>query len=122
MKRRRPQLIDREATAAASFSDPRSYIKRSKDGETLTFLFGDDMTALRRRKFIESKGLCQMPVRGFTNGSRCNRSVTWETAELDHNPSLAQGGDDSEAGTRIICRRCHIARHNRVTKFSGANT
>jgi hypothetical protein len=118
MKRRKPQMIDREATAAAGFLDKRSYIKRGKDGDNLTFRFGEDMMALRKRKFEESKGFCQMPISGFTAGVRCNRNVSWETAELDHNPSLAQGGDDSLEGTRIICRRCHLSRHNRITKFT----
>jgi hypothetical protein len=116
VKRRRPKVIDREATAAAGFLDWRSYIKRSKDGETLTFLFGLDMGGLRKRIFERSKGFCEMPVRGVT-GHRCNRNIDWLTMELDHNPSLAFGGDDSEEGTRAICRRCHVARHNRITKF-----
>jgi hypothetical protein len=117
VKRRKPMLIDREATAAAGFIDSRSYIKRSRrTGDQLTFLFGLDMANLRRRKFDESKGFCQMPVNGVL-GLRCNRNVTWETAELDHDPSLANGGDDTMEGTRIICRRCHVARHNRTTKW-----
>lgn len=117
MKRRKPQLIDREATAAAEFLDRRSYIKRSrKTGESLTFLFGEDMTALRKRVFERSRGYCEMPIAGYAGGLRCQRNITWETAELDHNPSLAQGGDDTEEGTRIICRRCHLARHNRSVR------
>lgn len=84
----------------------------------LTFRFGEDMVALRRHKFEESKGFCQMPVNGFTNGVRCNRNISWETFELDHNPSLAHGGDDSMEGTRAICRRCHVARHNRTTRWT----
>lgn len=121
MKRRKPQLIDREATAAAGFLDPRSYIKRSKDGESLCFLFGADMEALRRLAFERSKFHCEMPINGYSTGIRCNRNIDWATMELDHNPSLAQGGDDSLEGVRCICRRCHLARHNRVTKFRMAN-
>jgi hypothetical protein len=117
MKRLRPNLFDREATAAAGFVDPRSYIKRSKDGELLTFLFGLDMTELRLKVFLRSRGFCEMPIRGVT-GHRCNRNLDWETMELDHDPSLANGGDDSEAGTRAICMRCHIARHNRTTRWT----
>jgi HNH endonuclease len=117
MKRRKPMLFDREATTAAGFADKRSYIKRSRDGGNRTFLFGDDMTQLRRRVFERSRGYCEMPVNGFTSAVRCQRNIDWETMELDHNPSLAQGGDDTEESTRAICRRCHVARHNRTTKW-----
>lgn len=117
MKRKRPYLFDSEATAVAGFTDPRSYVKRAKDGEMHYYRFGEDMTILRRRVFERSRGFCEMPIRGFSNGIRCNRNISWETFELDHNPSLAQGGDDTEEGTRAICRRCHVARHNRTTKF-----
>ena len=116
MKRRKPQLLDREATALAGFVDPRSYVKRAKDGEMQSYRFGDDMTILRRRVFERSRGYCEMPISGYTNGIRCQRNIDWETMELDHNPSLAQGGDDSEEGTRAICRRCHVARHNRSVR------
>ena len=122
MKRRRPRIIDREATEAAGFLDSDSYVKRSKDGELQTFLFGLDMTALRKRIFARSEGFCEMPLRGYTAGVRCNRNIFWETFELDHNPSLAQGGDDTEEGTRAICRRCHVARHARTTRFTNARS
>jgi hypothetical protein len=121
MKRRKPMFKDEEATKAAGFLDPRSYIKRSRDGGNRTFLFGDDMTQLRRRVFERSRGYCEMPVNGFTSAVRCQRNIDWETFELDHNPSLAQGGDDTEEGTRALCRRCHTMRHNRITKFRRAN-
>jgi hypothetical protein len=114
-------LFDKEATDAAGFLDNRSYIKRSRDGNNLTFRFGEDMGLLRRRVFERSRGFCEMPVNGFTAGIRCQRNISWETMELDHNPSLAQGGDDSLEGTRAICRRCHTMRHNRITKFGRAN-
>jgi len=117
MKRRHPNLYDKEATEAAHFDDPRSYIKRSKDGELLTYLFGVDMTALRKAAFERSKGFCEVPIHGF-NGHRCNRNVDWETAELHHAPPKSQGGDDSLASVLISCRRCHVAAHNRVTKFT----
>lgn len=120
MKRKKPQIIDVEATAAAGFIDPRSYVKRMKDGESATFLFGLDMTALRRRVFERSRGFCEMPLRGYTAGIRCDRNISWDTFELDHNPSLAQGGDDTEEGTRAICKRCHIARHNRSVRSDRA--
>lgn len=114
-------LYDKEATKAAGFLDPRSYIKRAKDGENLTFLFGLDMEALRKRVFEHSKGFCQMPVRGFTAGVRCNRNISWETSEMHHSPSLSQGGDDSEDGVLMICRRCHVAAHNRTTRWKERN-
>jgi hypothetical protein len=112
---------DESMTAAAGFVDPRSYVKRAKDGELQYYRFGLDMTALREAAFGRSKGFCEMPVRGYINGVRCNRCITWETFELDHNPSLAQGGDDSLEGVRAICGRCHVVRHNRVTKWRAAN-
>jgi 5-methylcytosine-specific restriction endonuclease McrA len=108
---------DEAATAAANFLNPDSYVKRAKDGELQYYRFGDDMRVLRVAAFERSGGYCEMPVRGYANGVRCNRNISWETMELDHNPSLAQGGDDSLEGVRAICRRCHVVRHNRVTKF-----
>ena len=116
MKRRNPRVIDAEATALAGFTDHRSYIKRNKDGDSQTFLFGDDLTQLRRRAFDRSRGFCEMPLRGFT-GQRCNRNISWETGELHHRPSLSQGGDDSLEGVLFICRRCHVATHGRITRF-----
>jgi len=107
---------DEAATAAAGFLDPRSYAKRAKDGETQYYRFGQDMHDLRMDAFERSKGYCEMPIHGVT-GVRCSRNISWDTFELDHNPSLAQGGDDSLEGVRAICRRCHVARHNRITKF-----
>lgn len=136
VKRRKPYLWDKEATAAAGFLDERSYIKRTKDGELRCYRFGEDMTRLRVQAFNRAGGAaeyylvngyrevvlhhdhayCEMPIRGVT-GVRCNRNISWETMELDHNPSLANDGDDSLEGVRAICRRCHICRHNRITKF-----
>jgi len=121
MKRRRPMFKDDAATAAAGFLDENSYVKRAKDGELQYYRFGLDMTALRKLAFERSKGYCEMPVNGYTGGLRCNRNIDWETFELDHNPSLAQGGDDSPEGVRAICRRCHVCRHNRTTKWSKKN-
>jgi hypothetical protein len=121
MKRRKPQLIDKEATALAKFKDPRSYCKRNRIGDTLTFRFGEDMADLRRKVFMRSRGFCEMPMNGYQTGIRCQRNIGWETFELDHNPSLAQGGDDSEEGTRAICRRCHIAKHNRSVRSDRAD-
>jgi HNH endonuclease len=118
MKRRRPMFKDDAATLAAGFQDPRSYVKRAKDGEMQYYRFGEDMRLLRLQAFERSEGYCEMPISGFTSGTHCNRNFDWETFELDHNPSLAQGGDDSLGGVRAICRRCHLARHNRVTKFT----
>lgn len=105
MKRKHPQIIDREATAAARFADPRSYVRRGK-----TFLFGLDMAALRQKVFERSRGCCEMRLRGVLGG-RCQRNIAWETMELHHEPSLGQGGCDTEDGTLASCRRCHHARH-----------
>jgi len=110
VKRLHPRIIDREATAAAGFADNRSYIRKGK-----TFLFGDDMTELRRDVFERSKGFCEQRVNGILGG-RCQRNISWETMELDHQPSLAQGGDDTPEGTVASCRRCHQQRHNRQVK------
>lgn len=117
MKRRNPQLIDREATAAAGFLDPRSYIKRGRDGVDRTFLFGEDMTALRRKVFERCRNHCEMPVNGYSTGIRCNRNIDWATSEMHHSPSLFQGGDDSLEGVLMICRRCHVAAHHRTTRW-----
>jgi hypothetical protein len=105
MKRRKPQHIDVEATQAAGFLDPRSYIRRGK-----VFRFGLDMEALRQAVFNRSRGYCEMRIRGML-GHRCNRNISWETFELHHEPSLGQGGCDTLEGTMASCRRCHHARH-----------
>lgn len=121
MRRHHPQRIDKEATAAAGFVDPRSYCRRTRDtGELMTYRFGLDMQALRQKAFERSKGFCEMPLNG-TLSHRCNRNVTWETGELHHSPSLANGGDDSIECVLFICRRCHIASHGRTTRFRRAN-
>ena len=117
MKRRKPYLLDKEATAAAGFLDERSYVKRTKDGELRYYRFGEDMRQLRLETFARSKGYCEMPIPGGP-GARCNRNIAWETMELDHNPSLANDGDDSLEGVRAICRGCHQIRHNRTTKWT----
>jgi hypothetical protein len=110
MKRLHPRIFDREATAAAGFLDPRSYIRKGK-----RFVFGEDMKALRIYVFTRSHGFCEQKLRGVLHG-RCQRNISWETMELDHQPSLAQGGDDSPEGTVASCRRCHVARHGRVIR------
>jgi len=117
MKRRRPMFKDDAATLAAGFLDKNSYKKRSKDGEIQTFLFGLDMAALRHAVFLRSRGFCEAPVHGF-NGHRCGRNITEETGELHHSPTRAQGGDDSPESTLFICRRCHVAAHGRVTRWT----
>jgi len=111
MKRLHPTFFDREATAAAGFSDRRSYIRRGK-----RYLFGEDMKHLRAKVFERSKGYCEQRVNGILSG-RCERNISWETMELDHQPSLAQGGDDSMEGTVASCRRCHLQRHGRNVRF-----
>jgi len=108
MKRLHPRIFDREATAAAGFLDPRSYIRNGK-----RFCFGEDMKALRIYVFTRSRGFCEQRLRGMLGG-HCQRNISWETMELDHQPSLAQGGDDSPEGVVASCRRCHVARHGRV--------
>lgn len=112
MKRRKPLTIDYEATAAAGFLDPRSYIRKGK-----TFLFGQDMTELRMRAFERSVGFCEQPLRGVLH-SRCQRNISWETMELGHQPSLGQGGDDTLEGVVASCRRCHVTRHGRYPRWT----
>lgn len=107
-KRLHPRVFDREATAAAGFLDKRSYIRKGKE-----FRFGEDMKALRIYVFTRSRGFCEQKINGVL-GHRCQRNISWETFELDHQPSLAQGGDDTPEGTVASCRRCHVARHGRV--------
>jgi hypothetical protein len=104
MKRTHPGIIDKEATVAAGFTDPRSYIRQGK-----TYLFGADMHALRQRVFDRSRGYCEMRSQGVG----CQSRITWETMELHHQPTRAQGGDDSEGATKASCRRCHSAFHAR---------
>lgn len=117
MKRRKPHLFDREATEAAGFVDPRSYIRRSKDGGTpLVFRFGLDMNELRKMAFERSRGFCEQLINGLL-GHRCQRNVSWETGELHHSPPLSAGGDDSLESVRFVCRRCHVNSHNRITKW-----
>jgi len=114
VKRLHPRIFDREATAAMGFLDHRSYVRKLKQ-----FRFGKDMETLRRSAFERSKGFCEQRINGVL-GARCQRNISWETLELDHQPSLAQGGDDSLEGVVASCRRCHQRRHNRQVKSDRA--
>lgn len=112
MKRRKPQIIDREATAGAGFLDPRSYIRKGKQ-----FLFGVDMQRLRERVFERSKGYCEQRVNGIPGG-RCQRNISWEMGDLHHEPSLNNGGDDSLEGVLFVCKKCHESRHGRTLRWT----
>jgi 5-methylcytosine-specific restriction endonuclease McrA len=114
MKRRHPQIIDREATAVAQFKDKASYIRRGK-----FYLFGLDLLALRTAVFERSKGFCEMPIRGVTE-HRCNRNIFWETMEMHHEPPLSKGGQDHIDTVVASCQRCHVARHGRVIRSDRA--
>ena len=111
MKRLHPMRIDVEATQAFGFKDKRSYIRKGK-----IFRFGEDMTELRKQVFERSRGFCEMPINGVLSG-RCQRNISWETGEMHHRPTLAQGGDDTPEGVLMICRRCHVAAHGRTTRW-----
>jgi hypothetical protein len=112
MKRRNPMFKDEEATAAAHFLDKRSYVRRGKQ-----YRFGDDMALLRAIVFTRCGGFCEMPVRGILS-LRCHRNIDFSTMELHHEPPLSRDGDDSPEGCLASCRRCHVARHGRTTRWS----
>jgi 5-methylcytosine-specific restriction endonuclease McrA len=114
MKRRKPGFIDKEATAAAYFLDPRSYIRRGKQ-----YRFGWDVYTLRTAVFERSKGFCEMRINGIL-GHRCQRNISFETMEMHHEPPLSQGGDDSLEGCLASCARCHVARHGRTIRRAKA--
>ena len=116
MKRRKPGFIDKEATAAAHFLDPRSYCRRGKQ-----YRFGLDLTQLRSDVFLRSRGFCEMRVNGIL-GHRCQRNIDFSTMEMHHEPPLSQGGDDSLEGCFASCRRCHVARHGRVTRWKSQSS
>jgi 5-methylcytosine-specific restriction endonuclease McrA len=110
VKRRKPGFIDKEATAAACFLDPRSYIRRGKQ-----YRFGEDMKALRILVFTRSNGHCEMRTSGILSPT-CQWNIRFETMEMHHEPPLSQGGDDSLEGCLASCRKCHIARHGRTIR------
>jgi 5-methylcytosine-specific restriction endonuclease McrA len=105
---------DREKTAAQKFADPRSWCHR--DGRE--FLFGQDMSNRRHEVWLRSKGFCEMPIRGVLGGY-CNCNISWETFELHHRTSRANGGDEAMENLVASCRRCHVHHHNRSPQMRG---
>jgi 5-methylcytosine-specific restriction endonuclease McrA len=99
---------DLAATAAAKFTDPRSYVRL--DGKQ--FLFGRDIEKLRLRVFIRDGYRCT----GEVDGERCNRPVTWDggsEGHMHHIKSRGKAGDDSLQNCVTLCARCHAKEHVR---------
>jgi hypothetical protein len=121
---------DPAATAAAKFTDQRSYVRL--DGKK--FLFGDDIEQLRREVFerdgYRCTGVRQWPCPECGgNGCedcegdgyipvRCDVPVTWETGHMHHIRRRGHGksglGDDSPQNCITHCELCHRKEHPRV--------
>ena len=97
---------DLPATAMQGFTDKRSYVRL--DGKR--FLFGDDLTQLRRSVFDRDKYTCWGDVE---DGLRCGRTVTWESGHLHHIHERGKGGDDSAGNLVTLCPDCHARLHVR---------
>jgi hypothetical protein len=69
--------IDKEATAARAFTDKKSYVGQRIHPETdhqCVYLFGDDVTQVRRRIFDRERGRCW----------NCGAYYGWDWGELRH--------------------------------------
>lgn len=97
---------DLPATAAAHFTDVRSYVRI--DGKR--FLFGDDLTQLRRAVFERDKYTCWGDIE---DGLRCGKTVTWDTGHLHHIIPRGRGGSDEMSNTVTLCPDCHAKLHVR---------
>lgn len=104
--------IDREATARAGFKDRRSYVAhRKSDGKRVQRLYGEDMTALRRRIFKRDRFMCQDQIsRNCRRGPLLWESGEWMSAELSHILARSNGGSDDEANCILSCNPCNQKR------------
>ena len=98
---------DLAATAAAKFTDPRSYVRL--DGKQ--FLFGRDIEILRAQVFLRDSSRC---TGEGEDGERCNRRVDWDTGHLHHVIPRGRGGSDEMGNTVTLCGACHGKLHPRV--------
>jgi hypothetical protein len=106
---------DPAATAAAKFTDKRSYVRL--DGKR--FLFGDDIEQLRRQVFERDGYRCTGEVVDevdgiIYHGERCDRPVAWDSGHMHHIQSRGKRGDDSLSNCVTVCDRCHNKLHPRV--------
>jgi hypothetical protein len=91
---------DNQATAAANFSDPRSFIRLS-DGKLI--LYGkEDWAEQRTLVWNRDLGVCQ----------RCRRSD--ENWQVHHIIPRGKGGSDDLENLETICWKCHTAEHVQV--------
>jgi hypothetical protein len=105
---------DPAATAAAKFTDSRSYVRL--DGKQ--FLFGDDIEWLRRQVFERDGYRCTGEnLEGDEMGERCNRLIDWFDGHMHHIRRRGHGksglGDDSLQNCVTVCDRCHKKLHPR---------
>jgi hypothetical protein len=101
---------DPVATAAAKFTDPRSYVRL--DGKQ--FLFGGDIERLRLQVFMRDGYRCTGEnLEGDEMGERCNRLIDWFDGHMHHIQSRGKRGDDSLSNCVTVCDRCHKRLHPR---------
>lgn len=133
-RRQRPELFESvqrkegaerpEAGPARPRRKARPNPKRKKPrrvGNGRVKLYGDDMTELRRKAFIRSRGQCEMIVKcslpECNEGGKCwhtyfcLKPITWESMELCHTRH-GPNKSDTLATVRAGCKECHRKQHN----------
>jgi 5-methylcytosine-specific restriction endonuclease McrA len=96
----RQRHVDKEATDASGFDDPRSYVQRG--GQWI--LFGADMTRMRQKVYNKHHGFCAL----------CGAYASFTEGELDHRIPRSKGRDDREENLRWLDRDCHKRKHHQA--------
>lgn len=101
---------DAEATAAAKFMDPKSFI----DVLGREWRHGMDRVTWKQAIYERDKGICQL----------CHKAIQWfSDADGDHVIPLGKGGDWKVSNGRLVhgmlsLEGCHRKRHGRVLHWS----
>lgn len=95
----RGQKRDLQATAAAGFLDPESFV--SLDGRL--FLAGEDWKAQVQKVFVADKGICQLCYKPI--------DTDYQIWDADHVVRRSDGASDDLLNLRLVHRTCHIKRH-----------
>jgi hypothetical protein len=107
----RPHRIDRAATEARLFYDPRSYISLrvhpSGNGHQCVYLAGKDKEIRRRCVFDRDGWRCVL----------CGTHVSWNSGELMHGGHTKVERCDCMENLSTGCRPCHTREHGRDPRW-----
>lgn len=93
---------DAQATIAADFKDPRSYVR----GDGGLKLYGKDMELQRENVYRRDGGRCMLIA-----SPRCRGFASWNDGEMDHIVGRGKRGSDDLGNLRWTCKPCHRFRH-----------